>query len=920
MLVGPGRTLGDDGFLNDARAPYDMYAEERYVRYSEGFAGRRAMFDRLGQFKSYGSYGVRWNETRDKYTDAKRQAGLGLDELHSSSSILSQDNYFNFLAIVRQQYGDEFMAATVGRNIATTFSPLVMYRMQYGGLRVDYSRPDHELTFVLSRGGSYGSALFSDFKGGIQGVYEVSPVLVYGANWVGHFGALRLGASLFRQAQSNATSSASALWNGDVPYEELQSPRQIIVRVTDDDPQAGEGAALLGAAITVAGTVDSVARAYTSDPGLASASVQHKASMRPDIQGRWTGTRWEAEGSGEHIEIVFDMPPDMVGEEARIELQVQGDYRIAARQEHDFIVPGGDGEVEQRSWPSPPPVEGTYGVYFKDMPYETEPFYTVVRADGDPAIDSAPRTVRFSHAIPTAQSFMGVNLELNTRHLRVQGEVVANPQVFQFPTAAGDRLTRQARAGYLTLLGKTERYGCVGVELFRLDPTYGGWHDSRRGGLVLFTDAAGDVASGEHLGTEAVTQEFTVFDDNDDHDNWPDDRPFSGDGLYVPQGAYDRPVFPASRPEGGVFPGFDMDGDLVLDFDKNRNAVMDWTEPFLGYAADPPEFVYGQDFNNNLVPDFRENDDEPDYPYRRDQQGGHLFYELSRKPWWLDVARLGMYRTVTVAGGQRAQALYGRLGGDVEAPSLRIRYRADLKRVQDSIPDDLFRIVLTTDPTVSGRYNQPSRPPVRDFLPMRNSLAGTGYLETDWFPAGGLRIGNNVKLVLNRRMEIEPAGAQAGQDAETHHNLSVVNKLSCKRQVLSRLTTTGRLKHLLALWDEGSYTPIDSVAVGQDAAWSLFTPELLATYTLTPKTSIEFGQHGLFVPFLQARYHDYQDGDRSYTSNVSLVQLTMRGEYGGYNLIANVGLRREDYDAGDAAFAEDADLTAFFVDLIFGVE
>jgi hypothetical protein len=127
------------------------------------------------------------------------------------------------------------------------------------------------------------------------------------------------------------------------------------------------------------------------------------------------------------------------------------------------------------------------------------------------------------------------------------------------------------------------------------------------------------------------------------------------------------------------------------------------------------------------------------------------------------------------------------------------------------------------------------------------------------------------------------------------------------------------VKHLLAAWDEGSFTPIDSVAVGQETSWSLVTPEILAIYRLTPKTRVEFGQHGLFIPALKARFDDRQEDANGYTANTSVLQVAIKGEYGGYNMLSHVGIRRETRDL-EAPGAEDTELTAFYVDLIFGVE
>ena len=912
----------DDTFLSTTRSPYVTFQSTRYTRYTEGFAGRRAMYDRLGQFINYGTIGLQWDEIRDRYTAEKVEAGIPVNQLPATSSVLRENVFFRTLAtlaIVREDYGDRHMGMTVGRNLSTTFTPLVFSQMHYGGLRVDYGSPDQDLSFVMSRGGYISVLRYSGMYGNTQGEIELSPVLVMGANWRRHLGALELGASHFRQVQTNLKSDAEALWRGDVPYPELQSPKVITVRVTDDDAEAPGGVAVYSAYIILTGLVDSLEQRVTSSAERAGPNVRLDARLRPRISGRRVGSHYQAEGADEAVDITFELPADMSGLEADIGVVVDGDYRIAVRQLHDFRLPGTTA-VEERSWPSPPPITGTAGVYFKDRPYEAEPFYTVLRAEGQPVTDGQPREVRFKHGIPTAQSFWGANLQLTTERLSLVGEFVLNPQDFKFPTAEGKRRTETARAGYLTAQVRLGSKGSIGAEVFRMEPTYGGGYDSHRGGLILFTDVGGDVRSRENLGREALTQEFYLYDDNDDHDNWADDLPFGGDALYIPAGAYNRPTFPSSRPEGGVYPGYDLNGDLILDFDRNRNGVMDWLEPFLGYDTDPPEFVYGIDFNNNLVPDYRENDDHADYPYRRDQEGTHLFYDLTKRPWWLSMLRLGWYSSEEIAGGNASKALYARAHASLEAPSMWLAASDDLKRVEDDIPDDVYRLVLTMDRNTSLRWNQPGSLPPRDFLPMRNSVVNTAHVESGWLPLEGLVVENSLKYMLNRHLEEEDAAGDFTQESETLHNLSMVNKVSYRRQLTRQLSLTGRAKHLLARWDEGSYTPTDSVEVGQEASWSFLAPELLVTYVLTPKTQIQFGQHGFFVPFLRARYHDRLEEARSYQANVSILQVTMRGEHFGYNLATSLGLRRERRYFDAAAGRDDQELSAFYVDLIFGPE
>ena len=599
-------------------------------------------------------------------------------------------------------------------------------------------------------------------------------------------------------------------------------------------------------------------------------------------------------------------------------MTVSGDYRIGTRQLHDFQIPN-SADIEERSWPSPAPT-ALHGLYFKDTPLETEPFYTVLRAEGNPNVDGEPNVVRFHHSIPTAQSFYGANLHWRTKALDLSGEIVYNPQDFVFPTKIGHRRRVASYAGYLTLLGKLGAVGDLGGEVFQIDPTYGGWYDSQRGGIVLFTDVGGDVRSGDNLGTDALTQEYPAYDDNDDHDVWPDNH-FSGvEWMYVPAGAYHEPGRPGGRPEGGVYPGLDMDGDFVLDHDKNRNAVEDWQEPFLAFDADPPEFVYGIDFNNNAVPDHRENDNEPDYPYTRGQRGVHFFYDAGPRPSWMTRARLGWYRAEAIAGGGRSRAVYARIGASKVSRELSVRLRDDLKFVRDDIPDDVYRMLLTTDLNASLRWNSTNRLPPPDLLPMRDSFVNTGFLETQWTPRPGLRIENTFKHVLNARNELEDRNGDRIQGQESLHNFSMVNRLSYTASPIRPLKVVARIKHLLARWDEGSYTPIDSVAVGKAASWSFTTPSLLVTYTLTPRTRIEFGQFGFFPWRFRAHYSDRLDSGNNFTETMSLLQLTMMGAHEGYNVVGNIGVRWRRRDYRKSSPYEDEKFSAFFADLVFGPE
>ena len=101
---------------------------------------------------------------------------------------------------------------------------------------------------------------------------------------------------------------------------------------------------------------------------------------------------------------------------------------------------------------------------------------------------------------------------------------------------------------------------------------------------------------------------YEFVEDNDDQDRLPD---------------WQRGGQPG--PDFSIFPGWDENNDFVSDFNQNdnrtiSNRIPDYDEPFLRYAVDRPEFLFGIDLNNNDWIDRFENDDEPDFPLQERPQ------------------------------------------------------------------------------------------------------------------------------------------------------------------------------------------------------------------------------------------------------------------------------------------------------------
>jgi len=896
---------------------------ERYPRFPQN----RPVYSRIGNYVGHGQYLMRWDEIRGQYTDDKLGAGQSILDTDAQSIVYRDDSLRGFgdISMIQQGMKGRGSAFFMGRGPITSFSSLIMYQIAYAGTRADYSVPGNDFSFILSRGGLHGR-VFSSFLGTSSGTVDNSPVLLYGGNWRHTAGPLQLGATFLKQVQSDLRGDQETLFRGDVPYRDLQQPHTVIVRFEDDDPRDARGMAVFEAEIFVASSEGE--ELLTSSRQAAEGT--YRAGLRPQVTGRSVANHWEAAGPAEVVDFAFEIPPDVPTESIEVIAVVSGDYKIGIRQLHQFVNPK-TGKESEVSWPTPPPATAQYPADFKDLPYSPDPFYTVRRAKGTPGLEEQ-RVVRFRHQIPTGQTFYGASARLEAKGFFLDGEFVINPHEFIFPKKGGKRQRKTSHAGFVTARKELAGWGGVGGEWFRLEPTYGGWHDSRRGGCVFFTDVAGEASSGEGSNVESATQEFPLYDDNDDHDTWSDD--FIADFPNFPTGHFGSPASPkgffplgAGAMESGVHPGLDMNRDFIYDMDVNRNAVGDWFEPLFAYEVDPPEFVYDIDFNNNGVPDSRENDNEPDYPYKRDQQGVHLYYDFLRKPTWLDRAAVGWQRSEQLAGSGESTALYARAQAHATLGGLTLNLADDVKQVRDDIPDDVYWFVLTTDFDLFKRFNTTRFLPPPDPLIMRDSFVNTAFLTTEYAPARGLELYNSFKYITNAQAELVDSVGDTLQESGTLQNFTMVNRVQYTLHPTDALTVVGRLKYLLAKWDAGSYnyrsvatSAADTVQSNPDQSWSMLTPTLKARYRLTPNTSLELGQAGFFLPALRARFTDREESAKSYVSNLSVLQLTIRGTHQGYLLTTNVGVRREltEYD-DDSGLPKDK-YSAFFVDVVLGLE
>ena len=861
--------------------PYQNHAEERYILWQREtipwgvdtgrpWWHRNIRWDRLGNYmgphyqRSFSIVEARSGKDNSGHSFIDHKSGAGWGSPAGGSLHLGHYSYKGL-----------HWSATVGRDVRTYLTPLTLAQghMRVARLDLDAGNGKDRATVFYSRGGRDG--LFSFWGVPMGETFDLAPVLLYGFHWQHQIGDYAsVGSSLLNQIMSSPSSPHSSALKGDLPYEML-GPTSIRVFVADDSPLEKQfNGKIYSMDIVVEGERDGEPVRLSSS----SDDIDFDARLAPLISGgslKGDGSR-EAVGK-ETVVYEFVMPEDVTLHSARFTAEVADDYRIGVRQSHNFPKIDRNGNIAPEEWQWPASFVGTEAGSKRPFKWDIdreieEPYYTVLRSKGRSATGGNRRMVSFDYGMPTGQSLASVNAKADLVGLDLEGEVVHNLQNYMFPVGdnEGQRNTKRAWAYWLKGLKEFSWGVHLGGEVFRLEPDYSGGYDSRRGGMAFHVDK--QSVPGQRV--ESRTQEFYLVEDNDDDDQWPDD-----DLSEVPTSGVMYPGWSNSR----VYPGLDENFDNIPDMDRNENFKLDWEEPFLMFAADPPEFVYGIDFNNNGLPDFRENDNLADYPYRRDQKGRHFFLSLTSLGVLGTNLSVGTYTNREIVGGGKAKAAYLRYAYEVEqrgVGELQINY--DLKKVEDDIadhsyifhlpPDDANIIPWLNKPDGAPEYPGRFRPATPDLLLMQDSWVNTFYIDSQYLGFSNINLSNSLMWMRNSQAEItleDGTGLLQPNDVRTRFTL--VNKIDYS-WVRGSLTVSPKFKHRLL------YEALDTEENARLSS-SEYIPILMAQYKLTANTHFLVGVQGF--PGLSYKRQDRVEKDRTFDQKDYTAMLRITADYFG---------------------------------------
>ena len=891
-------------YLNHAENPYRGFPV---------FGWEVPRYDRLGRYVMEGRVMLSADEQRpglSKFEGLKFETGNVFQVGADFNYQVMQDSYRGrSYALMILLSSSEVSTAPV----KAQFTPLTLNMNRYTGVRFDVSGSKNKTTFLYTKGAG-ARQRFSQFEVGRD---DRSPVILWGGHWQTQVGsALRLGTTFVNQHILDTMSKRGSILKGDISND-MQPPDLVAVRIVDDSPSLpNSGAAVWSVALLVTGLdADGNRLTLTSDPELADDDVRYESVLDPgQAAGRHVGDHWEADGASEQIEFVFNFPDAETFRptSAQFVATVGGDYRVQVRQEykHTFtrIIARREREATvDHQWPAVPRKSSFersgYEFDSGDLRYPTDfkfgeetAAYTVLRAEGTPQ-SMEPRQVRFDYGFPTAQSLASVDAHLNYGGFAVDGEISLNTQHFKFPVSDGRRSDKDALAYYVTASRRLNLLGRFGpdlsVESFHIDADYSGNYDSRRGGTVFHTSVPASPPN------TAITQEFNLFDDNDDGDQWPDEMP----NDTALSGANDA----------GVYPGLDQNHDNVPDTDQNANGLPDWDEAFLFYWSDPPQFIYDIDFNNNALPDLTENDDRPDYPYSRGTKGKHAFLTWKDPLPYLELFTVGLFEAESIAGGGDNDVRYLRYQfGYRRGEHGHVVLRGDLKKVEDTIPDPVFIWRTTAIPRDNSNVIQDPvsfnlislKNPDPDPMLMRNSTVSTVHLGTELEALASLSVFTNYKWLLNMQAEDEFADGTSQSD-ETLSRLTLSTRLQYHYPLRDDVNLYARMRHLF--WHDAGY----SAATRQH--WMTWGPLFEQSLQLTERTALIAGQEG--IPWLLPITHtDYDDGDRDFDRWTNVFMVRMQGTYLGWKTVSELGFQLEHVETAGAEVSN----RTFFLEMYFG--
>ena len=739
--------------------------------------------------------------------------------------------WFNRLVIVSDSKGERHYALTIGDQIRTMLTPMTFLKPTFNGVQMDLETDRYAATLLLSRISYPGS-------GATPGNVPAERTNV--TNLIGGRAVFQLGdfvrvGGTFVNTHLNQTlaSFGSNPFTGRLTtYQNAQNLSWIEIVLSDDSPEDREGGAALFDQRMIITTLNGD-RIDTDQMGY-----------RPVIEGGFERVGFLGADGEEKIRIRYDFTdpsyngPDKAEiREISFRLVVANDYRIEVTSNRQTNRAG-------------KPV-----------------FLTVVQAPGNVKDNSNQTVIAIDYGLPTANQIYGFTLEVNDlQGFDFYGELDINHRFRQYPNIALDEHhTSSDRANaWMMNLSKLSYPWFLFLEAFSMD-------------LEYTTHAYGVDGRGVPDYENEIFGRYELVDDNDDRDRLVDWNRFS-DETY----------------DNAVFPGWDENGNFVSDFNENDNmdkpnVVPDYEEPFLRYGVDRPEFLFGIDLNNNGWIDRFENDEVPDYPYKRDHRGYNLYVGAHLTP---DLKlTLGQTRLRLISSEVRDLTNYLLLTFQKDYPAVgRVRVFERVKKVRDAIPDNLFQWIQP--PGTRGTQQR-----IQDPMLAWNTWVNTLFLGFDHAQTRNLNVASTFKWEFYKQRD--PAEMLQLRDIGSHERfLGLINKVD----YLMRLGPV----EIQPKWKSEFRRQTRDLLSDDDRKELMEMFFLIVRAPIFAHTSIQIGVEQTF-------FNDMLDDANDFSQTVLGFQFTNTTRYQGYSIMAQGGF------STDRRLFEDEELSTSGMRIFFTV-
>jgi hypothetical protein len=302
--------------------------------------------------------------------------------------------------------------------------------------------------------------------------------------------------------------------------------------------------------------------------------------------------------------------------------------------------------------------------------------------------------------------------------------------------------------------------------------------------------------------------------------------------------------------------------------------------------------------NHNGTIDRFENDELADYPYKRGQQGYNLYGGLFLGP---DIRlSLGRMRTSTFADKRHNRAVYLLLTADHDYARLgRLRLFQDLRRVKDTIADDLLQWQQL--PNTRGDLRQ-----VPDLLAAPDTWINATWAGWNQDLLPGLRLEHKIKWTLWHQRESNAQLTLRGMRRSSGF-FGLINKAEYSLN-LGRLVLTPRWKS-----EFRRIVPAFQIDPRLKELSELFI--VLGRLPVMRRSFIEAGIE--YELFNQMRQPPPPGANPDFKGITYTVQLSNQSEYQGYRLTTTAGflVNRISFD-----FAPVETRTRGFITIYAGVQ